>query len=79
MSDKDKNTATPLASYPERLLTIHEASDMTSKPISSIYRDINRGRFPLPVQDTGARRWVLSELVQHIEGLKAQRDAVSAA
>jgi prophage regulatory protein len=65
----------PQAPYPDRFLRIDEVRDLTGLSIATLYRRVQGGRFPRPVQTGGAAvRWLLSEVTQWQQNCIAQRD-----
>ena len=62
----------------ERLINITEVGEMLGRGRASIYRDLDAGVLPKPVRVGSSVRWPLSEIIAHIEALKAARDGEAA-
>ncbi|GEM_PF-812711 len=66
--DVGPETALLGSCIPDACLRIDNVSSITGLSVSTIYREIAEGRFPLPVKiTTGARAWKLSEVMEWID------------
>jgi prophage regulatory protein len=58
---------------PDKLLRLRDLVELTALSRATIYRLMNAGKFPTPIQIGGANRWPAGELAQFIESRKATR------
>jgi prophage regulatory protein len=59
----------------ERLIRIGDLIEITGLSRTTIYREIQNGRFPVPIRIGASVRWPMSEISQFIESRKAERGA----
>ena len=59
----------------DTLVRISTLVEMLQRSRASIYRDIQRGEFPKPLKQGRSSRWMLSEIIAHIEARSNARSA----
>lgn len=59
----------------DRLLNLHEVTQLTALSRATVYRAIANGDFPPPVKIGRVSRWPASEISSFVAGLSARRDA----
>ena len=52
---------------PERLVTITDVCAALARSRASVYRDIKRRAFPMPIKQGASSRWLASDIASHIE------------
>ncbi|MCB1312314.1 MAG: AlpA family phage regulatory protein [Sedimentitalea sp.] len=57
----------------DSLVRISTLVDMLQRSRASIYRDIKCRKFPKPLKQGRSSRWLLSEIIAHIEARSAER------
>ena len=60
----------------ERLLKVVEVARLLGVSVSTVWRHVANGSLPEPVRFGGVTRWSETELVDHLDELKADRVAV---
>lgn len=60
----------------ERLLKVGEVAGLLGVSVSTVWRHVADGSLPEPVRFGGVTRWAQSELVDHLDALKAGRAEV---
>jgi prophage regulatory protein len=64
----------PQAVQPNHLLRMRDLIEMTALSRATIYREMDAGRFPLPIRIGGNNRWPVAEILDFIEARKSLRD-----
>lgn len=59
----------------DRLLSVKDTARALGCSVATVWRRVADGTIPKPVKTGGTTRWPQSEIVEVIDGAKAQRDA----
>lgn len=63
------------ASQNDRLVSVRDTASAYGCSVATVWRRVAEGTMPKPIKIGGTTRWSESEILQHIEAAKAERDA----
>lgn len=59
----------------DRLVSVRDAASVYGCSVATVWRRVASGNMPRPIKIGGSTRWFESEILEHIEAAKIDRDA----